>query len=98
MLDSTISANSFVGTWRLISFEARTSSGEVSYPFGRDAGGYLIYGQEGYTAAVMQANRANFTSSQVLAHSYWPESAANQRSVHSGHMPWENSTGARART
>ena len=35
----------FCGTWRLVSFEARTSSGEVSYPLGKDAAGYLIYSQ-----------------------------------------------------
>lgn len=53
-----MSKNLFVGAWRLLSFEARTSSGEVSYPWGRDAVGVLLYGQDGYMAgSLMRADR-----------------------------------------
>jgi len=63
-----MSTTQFWGTWQLQSFEVRTSGGQVSYPFGRDATGYLIYGQDGYmTVAVMKANRANFDSPDLLA-------------------------------
>lgn len=63
-----MSKNLFVGAWRLLSFEARTSSGEVSYPWGRDAVGVLLYGQEGYMAgSLMRADRANFKSADIWA-------------------------------
>ena len=63
-----MSKNLFVGAWRLLSFEARTSSGEVSYPWGRDAVGVLLYGQDGYMAgSLMRADRANFKSADISA-------------------------------
>lgn len=63
-----MSANAFVGAWRLLSFEARTSSGEVSYPLGRNALGLLQYGQEGcMTVSVMRGDRANFKSADIWA-------------------------------
>jgi hypothetical protein len=59
-------ANAFVGAWRLLSFETSTSSGEVSYPLGRDAVGLLLYGQEGCMAvSVMRGDRANFKSADI---------------------------------
>ena len=63
-----MSTNAFVGAWRLLSFEARTSSGEVSYPLGKDAVGLLLYSQEGCMAvSVMRGNRANFKSADIWA-------------------------------
>src|SRR5215471_4387954 len=63
-----MSTNAFVGAWRLLSFEARTSSGEVSYPLGRDAAGLLLYGHEGYMAvSVMRGDRGNFKSADIWA-------------------------------
>lgn len=51
----------FVGSWRLISFEARSSDGEVRYPMGEDAGGLLIYTKSGQmSAAVWRAGRTPF--------------------------------------
>lgn len=62
-----MSADRFVGAWRLLSLEARTSTGDVSYPYGQDAAGYLLYSREGYmSVSVMQARRANFASSDAL--------------------------------
>lgn len=61
-----MSTNPFFGTWQLVSAETRTASGEVSYPFGRNARGYLIYGQDGYMAvAIMGADRIKFTTADV---------------------------------
>lgn len=63
-----MSTRQFWGTWRLQSFEVRTSGEEVSYPYGRDAKGYLTYTHDGYMAvAVMKAHRANFDSSDMLS-------------------------------
>ena len=63
-----MSTRQFWGTWRLQSFEVRTSAEDVSYPYGRDAKGYLIYTEDGYMAvAVMKAHRADFNSSDMLS-------------------------------
>lgn len=67
----------FWGTWRLVLFEVRGREGEVSHPFGLDAAGYLIYGQDGYmAAALMQAKRANFASADILEASAEEKAAA----------------------
>ena len=56
----------FVGAWRLVSYEARTAEGEVSYPLGRDAIGYIMYTPDGYmSVAMMSANRANYASGDL---------------------------------
>ena len=63
-----MSTNAFVGAWRLLSFEARTAGGEVSYPLGRDAAGLLLYNQDGYMAvSVMRGDRASFKSTNIWA-------------------------------
>lgn len=39
-------SNPLVGTWRLVSWENRSVvDGEVIYPLGEDAVGYIMYGQ-----------------------------------------------------
>ncbi len=59
--------NQFVGTWRLVSFELKDVNGEVSYPFGKDMIGYLMYGEDGYMSVViMAANRPKFSSEYFL--------------------------------
>ena len=69
--------NAFVGTWRLVSAETKTASGEVSHFLGKDAAGYLIYSQDGYMAiAIMQANRVNFASADIRAGSLEEKLAA----------------------
>jgi hypothetical protein len=69
--------NPFVGTWRLLSLEARTSGEVVGYPLGKDAVGYLIYSQEGFmTASVMRAGRAKFASADLLGASTEEQLAA----------------------
>jgi Lipocalin-like domain len=45
-------ANPFVGTWRLVSAETKTASGEFSHPLGKDATGYLIDSSDGYPVRV----------------------------------------------
>ena len=62
-----MSADRFVGAWRLVSLEARASTGDVSYPYGKDAAGYLLYSGEGYmSVSVMQAHRTSFASPDAL--------------------------------
>ena len=57
---------SFVGTWRLVSLESRTADGQISYPWGRDAVGYIMYTQGGYmSVSIMRSDRAKFASGDV---------------------------------
>jgi hypothetical protein len=52
-----------IGTWRLVSYEARTSSGEIRYPFGQHAVGQLFYDLNGNMSAhVMRLDRPAFAS------------------------------------
>lgn len=58
--------NPFVGTWRLLSCEIRRADGQVSYPFGQDLGGYILYSQDGYmSVALMSANRPQFAAGDI---------------------------------
>jgi len=62
-----MSADLFVGAWRLLSLEARSSTGDVGYPYGQDAAGYLLYSGEGYmSVSVMRARRTSFASPDAL--------------------------------
>ena len=52
---------SFVGAWKLISFEFRKDDGETIYPFGEKAQGSLIYTGAGrYSAQLMRVDRPRF--------------------------------------
>jgi hypothetical protein len=67
----------FLGTWRLVSCELRSSDGEVSYPMGRDAVGYIMYSADGYmSVAFMRANRPMFAVEDVLGGSQAEKAAA----------------------
>jgi hypothetical protein len=51
----------FIGSWRLVSFEARTAEGQVIYPFGTDAEGAVTITRDGRVwAAIWRANRQPF--------------------------------------
>lgn len=59
--------NPFVGVWRLVSLELRSEDGEVSYPLGRDAIGYIFYTDDGYMSVVlMAADRPTFATDDSL--------------------------------
>jgi hypothetical protein len=56
----------FIGTWKLISLELR-SDDQVTYPFGKDPVGYLMYSDEGYMAvAFMASERQRFSSMDMM--------------------------------
>jgi len=62
-----VTANPLIGTWKLVSWENRGAEGQLSYPLGRDARGYLTYTLDGYMfVAIMRDNRANFVSDDLL--------------------------------
>jgi len=55
-----------VGSWKLVSFEMRDANGNISYPWGKDTLGYLMYNADGYmSVTVMSSNRLKFSSADV---------------------------------
>jgi hypothetical protein len=59
--------NPLFGTWKLKSLETRTSDGSVSYPWGRETLGCVIFSAEGYfSVAIMSANRRRFSSQDMM--------------------------------
>jgi hypothetical protein len=63
-----MASNPLIGTWRLVSWENRSVvDGEVSYPLGKDAVGYIMYSQNGYmSVAIMRSDRAKFAAGDLL--------------------------------
>jgi hypothetical protein len=60
-------SNPLVGTWRLVSWENRTVDGRISYPLGDDAGGLILYTDDGYMAvAIMRHGREPFAAEDLL--------------------------------
>jgi hypothetical protein len=58
--------NPLFGTWKLKSLETRASDGSVSYPWGKETLGYVIFSPEGYfSVAIMNANRKRFPSQDM---------------------------------
>jgi len=56
-----------VGTWRLISWETTSADGSISYPFGRQAIGLIIYTDDGYmSVAIMYPDRERFAAGDLL--------------------------------
>jgi len=54
----------FVGTWKLVSFEARRSDGQIVYPFGRDVIGVISYDAKGnMSMQMMRSDRPAFAIS-----------------------------------
>ncbi len=62
-----MSANQFAGTWKLLSSEMRTSTGEVHYPLGEDCAGSLMFDATGTLSAhLMRRDRPNFASGDIV--------------------------------
>ena len=61
-----MTSNPLIGTWRLISYEARTGDGRVSYPLGKNPSGFILYSEDGYmSVTMMTADRTNYASSDL---------------------------------
>jgi hypothetical protein len=57
----------FVGTWKLVSFEFRTSTGRVFYPYSQDAFGILMYDAHGnMNGQIMRPDRPAFASGDLM--------------------------------
>ena len=60
-------AAALVGAWRLVHWEQRGEDGAVTYPFGADARGYLLYTAQGVVSATLSAvDRPPFGSDDFL--------------------------------
>lgn len=60
--------NPLIGTWRLISYEARTAEGDVSYPLGQDPSGFILYSEDGYmSVTMMTSGRTDYASGDLRA-------------------------------
>ncbi len=58
-----MSRDELVGTWSLISSEFRRADGQISYPFGKDAIGLLMYDASGNVSAqLLRPDRPAFAS------------------------------------
>jgi hypothetical protein len=72
-----------IGTWRLISWENRSLvDGQVSYPLGKDATGYIMYNEDGYMfVAIMSPNRLKFAADDLLSGTKEEEAQAEETYV-----------------
>jgi hypothetical protein len=62
-----MTSNPLIGTWRLISWETRSVDDQISYPFGKNAVGYLMYNENGYMfVAITRPNRLRFGAGDLL--------------------------------
>jgi len=60
-------SNPLIGTWRLIIWETRSVDGEISYPLGKDAVGYIMYNEDGYMfVGITRPNRTKFAAGDLL--------------------------------
>ncbi len=72
-----MTAPGLVGRWRLTSWSARNEDGTVSYPFGEDAEGSLVYTPDGWMiAALAVGDRARMSGEDVLGGSEAERAAA----------------------
>ncbi|MCX6012134.1 MAG: lipocalin-like domain-containing protein [Chloroflexi bacterium] len=63
-----MSVNPFTGTWKLLSYEVRSNEGKITYPWGKDLAGQIMYSKDGYMSVAMMAmDRPNFTDSRDVS-------------------------------
>ena len=55
------------GSWALVSFELRMPNGDLAYPFGREATGYLFYNEQGFMSAAFMGSERVAPQSADLA-------------------------------
>jgi len=61
-------ADALVGAWRLVSWQNQAADGQVTYPMGTDAMGYLLYGADGrFAVTISRKGRARFAASDLLS-------------------------------
>ena len=59
--------DALVGAWRLISWENQAADGQVTYPMGTDAIGYVLYAANGrFSVTISRRDRAGFAAGDLL--------------------------------
>jgi hypothetical protein len=59
--------DTLVGAWRLVSWENQAADGQISYPMGADAIGYVLYTADGrFSVTISRAGRAGFAAGDLL--------------------------------
>ena len=60
--------DALVGAWRLISWENQAADGQVTYPMGTDAIGYVLYAANGrFSVTISRRGRAGFAVGDLLS-------------------------------
>ena len=63
----TDAADRFTGTWRLLACEGRWSNGRITFPYGTDPGGMLVYdGRGSFSGQIMTHGRPAFATGNLL--------------------------------
>jgi hypothetical protein len=66
-MDQVHAHDALVGAWRLVSWENQAADGQVTYPMGADALGYVLYSGDGrFSVTISRADRAGFTAGDLL--------------------------------
>jgi Lipocalin-like domain len=78
-----MASNPLIGTWRLLPWENRSvEDGQVSYPLGEDATGYIMYNEDGYMfVAIMAPHRRRFAADDLLSATKEEEAQAEESYV-----------------
>jgi hypothetical protein len=85
--------NPFVGTWRLVSAERKDADGRISYPWGQDAVGYIMYNEDGYmSVAIMNANHPKLASEDTRAGRSGEEATARTHMSYCGRYEVQGDT------
>jgi hypothetical protein len=60
--------DTLIGAWRLVSWENQANDGQVTYPMGTDAIGYVIYAADGrFSITISQRGRVGFAAADLLS-------------------------------
>jgi hypothetical protein len=60
-------ADALVGAWRLVSWENQAADGQVTYPMGANARGYLLYTADGrFSVTISRVGRPPFAAGDLL--------------------------------
>jgi hypothetical protein len=67
-MDNVQARGALVGAWRLLSWENRAADGQITYPLGVDALGYLLYTADGrFSVTISRRGRAGFAAGDLLS-------------------------------
>ncbi|HZA82921.1 MAG TPA: lipocalin-like domain-containing protein, partial [Actinomycetes bacterium] len=67
-MDKVQAHGALVGGWRLVSWENRAADGQVTYPMGTDALGYVLYTADGcFSVTISRRGRAGFAAGDLLS-------------------------------